>query len=447
MVNRDLRTMKNPNDFFLITAYTLFFMSQSQSIFPLLAPLGLALFLAFRYLYNQNGVFNIKKNVHLSIYVFALYTFIFFLYSLVQSRGQLATHFIDYVSSDGRIFYFAVLLLFFSYIKYRDEEIRFVLAGHIIANVIILGLTAISYFKHITLGDFTIGVISQGEFRYLHGLLQDPNPYAAQLGAALISTVLYGVLFRKKGRLELSINLIIGSTFLIALMFCISRGFVFGLVISMLWLFFMSHEGRQLINLPTKFVLFLFIALLPLAYVSLFPTELSGLKDRTDTSLLRRTFIIKETIEKFSHSPLFGLGIGGHREFATSYETVIPYVLSLRVSGERLNQIIYKGNKVYGQHAHNIFLFLLTDFGIVGTGIILGFFGFYFHHSSSGSEDMGLATLHLKTGLVYLLASGMFATFTLTSTPVSTVFYISIAYTAQRLHGFRAPNTRAALHA
>lgn len=430
----------------IIAAYTLFFISQSQSIFPLLAPLGLIAFIIFRFVFSQGAGIRIRKKIHLPICVFTAYTFFLFMYSLVQSRGGLISRFLDYVSSDGRIFYFAILLILFSLIEYRRNELIDILLGHIIANIIILSLTAVSYFQGLTIGDFTIGVIRQGELRYLRGLLQDQNPYAAQLGAALISTLMYGFyLIKTKKRLSANFltTTIIGIIFFLALLFCLSRGFIFGFIIAMLWLFFASTSIRQLIKLPARIAIIVFIALSPLLYISLFPSEISGLRNRTDTSLLRRTFIIEETTTRFLQSPLFGLGIGGHREFATEYQSMIPHVLSLRVSGKRLSEIIYDGNRVYGQHAHNLILFLLTDFGIVGTSIFIYFFSYYFLlKKHQPHRELWLATLHLRTGLVYMLAAGAFAAFTLTSTPISTIFYINIAFISQQLKPALASHTR-----
>ena len=153
----------------------------------------------------------------------------------------------------------------------------------------------------------------------------------------------------------------------VALFLSMSRAGVFTFMGSMLFMASMlfitrrSHAQRLLFLAP---VLLLFFVILFLVFVGIDPVieRLSTLGDKATYSRELRWTVWASTIEIIKDYPLFGTGL-------ESFETVFPGYRSLEAAG------------LHWRDAHNDYLQLLAETGIIGFLIVCSFFVIFFMRS------------------------------------------------------------------
>lgn len=200
--------------------------------------------------------------------------------------------------------------------------------------------------------EITSSVISTGDYRWLraYGTLPHPNILGGFLVIGLLA-VLY-LYFKESNnwrRLLLVANLIFIT---VGLFFSFSRSaWLAALFLYFVWTALFFYRQKFTIWLKISFYLLLVLAPLIIIYQPLVMTRLSAQERLEERSIKQRLNSLVEAKEIFSKNPVFGVGLGNY-----------TYYLSVSKPG-------FLGWSY--QSAHNLYLLILAELGLVGLGLFL----------------------------------------------------------------------------
>ena len=218
----------------------------------------------------------------------------------------------------------------------------------------------------------------------ISGLFGNVNYFAEYLIVPLpivVSLFLVSQSKLKKSLLLIGILLIGGS-----LILTFTRGSYLGFGVSLIFMFllFLSHQGKDFIKENKKNFILLLIAILVVIILFVLPnplnkpgTVISKIKGRIsitqvnqDSSLKRRAAIWKFTLMMIKDNPLLGSGLG-----TFEYNT-LKYQAKFFEQGQ--NRTIYPYG--FAEKAHNEYLQLWSELGIIGLSIFIWLMVSYFNY-------------------------------------------------------------------
>jgi hypothetical protein len=103
---------------------------------------------------------------------------------------------------------------------------------------------------------------------------------------------------------------------------------------------------------------------------------------KTEANVWTRFELWEKGMQRFSQSPLIGIGIGSFEQVGVHYRTLIPYCVSVRTAGRQASGD-YHGGAGAGASTLNSYLQLMLDFGILGC---LLYFGWFWQAARLGRE-------------------------------------------------------------
>ncbi|KKR99370.1 MAG: O-antigen polymerase [Candidatus Magasanikbacteria bacterium GW2011_GWC2_41_17] len=227
----------------------------------------------------------------------------------------------------------------------------------------------------LTLHDSTIGGVSVlensvGRWLRAYGGLPHPNVFGGYMaiGVFLVAVLLTHNLINKKVRIFL---LIVNCLFLTGLFFSFSRSAWLGLIVSLAFFGFFNH--RRFISNGSWRLFFLsgvvLLVILSFFYAPLLKNRISG-EGRLETKAVEeRVGGYGEARQLFKKYPIRGVGLGN-------------YTLAVRDDLDSSRPVW-----VY-QPAHNVFLLISVELGIVGVLMILFCFYFIMRHFSRNLSSL-----------------------------------------------------------
>lgn len=344
-------------------------LAHAQNALGLLVPVSFGLFCVahFRLL---------RLPLKLDLTTWAIAALIFWLTVSTVFNGMLNGIAInDYVSHYCQWYYLGGFYLVMRFIKY-DKNIEINIYRSSIATGFLLSV--ISLFSLYIYPIQIMGVNFSGR-GYVYGPLGNHDPMAAMTGVALVLTWVVFMGWREnayqrimpKWMLYLSL-VVLTVTFTVARSRGYSLGLIFALFFPMAWRgvagISRKNMGRQvLFGSLTAFVIFVGIGLaLSDRVASIFESGPAGSSAISDDPNVQTRFLLwGRALVLFSQSVLTGIGPGAFEQTGLRFEPVIPMLISRRVQGYYLDQKI-NYDPEGGLHTHDVFLQILTEFGVIG---------------------------------------------------------------------------------
>jgi O-antigen ligase len=143
----------------------------------------------------------------------------------------------------------------------------------------------------------------------------------------------------------------------------------------------------------------------------------------------------------FSISPLTGLGIGTFQQINIVVDKVIPGLVAVKTSGTYKEEVI-RHSVEGGLHVHNVYLQLLVETGLVGTGLFLVFLVLPIRRGLPDKSSihpvvradydtvLNLARFNKMLAfylLIFLAVTGLTSGYTLNSPTLAWLFFVSLS--------------------
>jgi len=344
------------------------FIPAKEMIAEVLVILGL-MFWGFKII-DKGKLKFISTPINLSVLSFILICVL----SLIWSNNIFAS------LRDLRLFW-AGLLLYFITINNVSNQRQ---VNRIVNILLIVGALFGIYgiFQYIGI-DFPIWSSATGRNRVL-GLFGNVNFFAEYLIVPLPIAVSLFLVSRNKFK---KILLLIASLAMgISLIVTFTRGSYLGLGVSLIFMFllFIISRGKNFIKNNKKFFIAILVAITIITFLFVIPTPLnksgtviSQIKNRIsvtqltqDSSIKRRIATWKFTVLMIKDHPLLGSGIGTYKYNTLRYQA--------EFFGQGENRSLYPHG--FADKAHNEYLQLWAEMGIVGLGIFIWLIISYFSY-------------------------------------------------------------------
>ncbi|MEK7452794.1 MAG: O-antigen ligase family protein [Patescibacteria group bacterium] len=217
-------------------------------------------------------------------------------------------------------------------------------------------------------------------------LFPDPHTFALYLGILIPFTIGFFFYNNRKKKFFYILSILV---MLLALLFTFSRGAYFGLILSLIFiigLYFFYFK----IKLNKKFFLFtpVVVVMLLLSFSnSVFGERFSSSFSLSDISNTGRIQIWKTSIDIFLDNPIFGVGLGNLPIFFDPTTSVKSPI-----------------------NAHNTYLDILSELGLIGFLLFIGFFIYSFIFLSYKKDHFNFLRFGIIWSLVWFLIHSFFET-------------------------------------
>ena len=206
----------------------------------------------------------------------------------------------------------------------------------------------------------------------VYSTLDNPNVYGEYL--ILMIPMIIGLLWTEKGWKRKSMLFISLCLCAIALILTFSRGCWLGIILAVAILAVIINKKFIFLGI---IMLFIMPFILPESIINRF----MSIGDMGDSSTSYRVYIWMGTLAMLKDYWLSGVGMG-----ITSFNTIYP---------------IYSYNGIIAPHAHNLYLQVLVEYGIVGFGVMAGVMFNYF-------KEIIISLKSKKNILLSSMMAGMF---------------------------------------
>lgn len=386
------------------------------------------------------GRLGIPSRIPVEIVLFVVLGVYLFAVSLANDALANLT-LVEFIVRHGKYYYIVGLFVVFYLFKPGCAIERVTYRGAIFFSVILSAASLYSYF---------VSPIQFSEFKLsnsnsIQGLFGGKNPMAGCMGAILLLLLLS--VFNGDSRIATHYRqLLIGlaATFVAAaFLFAKSRGYALGLLAAIGWLAIRTIlQDWSNYHLSSRTVAY------GLGCVGFIVAILAFGGDRyenafeNDPNVETRFELWERALRMFFMSPIFGLGLGTFQAVNTTFETVIPGLLSFKTGGVYLPGHI-EHDPEGGLHTHNVYLQLLVDGGIIGASLFLVTLALLVRRaivvsrvlSGRDEEICVLARFNAAVVIVmfvYLAMAGVTAGFTFTSPTMSWIFFVAAARLARQ---------------
>jgi O-antigen ligase len=340
-----------------------FAFAHMQDIVPILAPLTFAVYMAALYRLDSFPARALRREVT----ILALLV-LYLIFNMTINHSLTGIGPVAFFRNQGRLFYVLALFAAFLLVRpdYRLEERLYTAAVMVGAGIALVSLVAFA------IGPVSIlGVRLSSETRLL-GIMGGHNPTAGSLGLCvlLLATAMQDpelgpLRFRARPGLWLATALILG-----AVLAARSRGYTIALLVALAYLFLPSPRDLLLRHrITVRRVAFLvLLGLTLLAGVGALATRLGPDLVR-DPNVVTRLALFARAARMGLESPLTGLGLGTFEQTDVAIDRVVPGVFAVRRSGRYVEERI-AFDVEGGLHAHNVYLQLFAEVGLVGLGLL-----------------------------------------------------------------------------
>jgi len=343
--------------------HALFAFAHMQDIVPILAPASLVVYVAWL-LPSTSFPRGLLRREVLIVLLLVLYLVLnMTINHSLQGIGPVA-----FFRNQGRLFYVLALLVLFMSLRpgYRLEEHLYPAAVYVGAAI------AVVSFASLLLGPFSIGGVRLSSDIRLQGIMGGHNPTSASLGlcvlvlaVALQDPELGPLRFRARPGLWVAGFLILAAT-----LSARSRGYTIALIVALGYLFLPSPRDL-FVRYRVSVRRLAFIALLGitlLAGAGALATRL-GPDVIRDPNVVTRLALFARAARMGLESPLTGLGLGTFEQTDVAIDRVIPGVFAVRTSGRYVTERV-AFDVEGGLHAHNVYLQLFAETGLLGLGLL-----------------------------------------------------------------------------
>ena len=249
------------------------------------------------------------------------------------------------------------------------------------------------------------------------GLFGNVNYFAEYL--IVLLPIVVSLFLVSQNKLKKSLLLIVILLMGGSLILTFTRGSYLGFAVSLIFMFllFLSHQGNDFIKENKKTFILLLIAILVVTILFILPnpltkpgTIISKIKGRIsitqvsqDSSLKRRAAIWKFTLMMIKDHPLLGSGIGTYKYNTLRYQA--------KFFDQGQNRTLYPYG--FADKAHNEYLQLWSELGIIGLSIFIWLMFSYFNYGlkklkSIKDEYRQGIIIGLMGAVVAVLVDGIF---------------------------------------
>ena len=405
----------------------LFVVMHNQDFVAILAPISLLLFMA-----AHATRFTVPLQVPRELALIA-FLIVYLVLGMMVNKSLVGISVIDFMKNYGKIFYALGLFVVFFFLRPGTPVEKTIYPATIVAGFLVSLLTLYNYF----VSPISFGAFSIKSGNLMTGPLGGHNVTAASLGLQVV-LFLVAIFASRKDRslcplkptpIYLLMACVIGVTFVLAE----SRGFSAELLtaVGLMCLFILRRDipkimgGLNISRAGAQVGILLLFMLVGSLYT--LSSRLTNVGEVPNV-LIRLAFWLR-AVNVFSLSPLFGLGLGTFQQTDIVVTQLIPGLIAVKSSGTYLDELIH-GSTEGGMHAHNQYLELLAEVGLVGLVLVMGLFFSGIVRSvpqeTKGSEYLGAdydrivcAAGFNKQLVIYLFAylavSGMAGGYTMTS--------------------------------
>ena len=415
----------------------IFVLMHSQDIAAILAPVSLAVFMA---MYAHE--FTFPKRIPREV-VFCIVLVVYVIANIVANNSISGIGFMQYIKSYAKIFYTLGLFFIFFFIRPSARLEEYVYPAAIYSACLVASVTLYSYLVH----PISIGFLNMQTAHQLKGPLGGHNVTADSLAMPIIMYFLASIVRRDnevlsplKPKIQYTLmTVIILATFILAKSRGVSAGLLFAvgcMCLSRLW-----TERRVILHklkmTKKTFRLLATLTIMAVIVIVVLQSRLEGLEE--DPNVLTRLALWLRALNMFLISPLFGLGLGTFEQTNIVVDKIIPGLVAVKRSGTYLVDVVH-GSVEGGLHAHNVYMQLLAELGLVGLVLVLGLFlvGIFrrlpdataIPPNGDSEYQRVLAGAQFNKGLVvflfiHLAVAGMAGGYTLTSPTSAWALYIA----------------------
>jgi O-antigen ligase len=343
--------------------HAFFSFAHMQDILPILAPAALAIYAASLLQFTSVPGGTLRREASI-----VLLLVLYLIFNMTINRSLVGTGVLDFFRHQGRLFYVIALLVIFFAVRpgYRLEERLYSAAIYVGATIAALSLLSF------LVGPFGIGRVQLSSETRLLGVMGGHNPTAGNLGLLLL--VLAAAMqdpelgpLRFKARPGLWVA---GGLILVATLAARSRGYTIALLLALGYLFLPSPRDLLVRHrITTRRVAF--IALLGITFLAgagALATRL-GPDVIRDPNVLTRLALFARAARMGLESPLTGLGLGTFEQTDIAIDRIVPGVFAVRRSGRYVSERVAFDIEG-GLHAHNVYLQLFAEVGLIGLGLV-----------------------------------------------------------------------------
>jgi O-antigen ligase len=339
-----------------------------------------------------------------------VYSLLLYLLAISLLNGTVTGNPVTFFRQYGAVFYTVGLLALFLFLAAEQAFVRAAIRIGFIASVWIG-----AFYLVLLAGGLKVSIAGAPMIAprgTLLGLQQGKNPSAGVLGAFAAIAVIHYLrrepLTRRRWFSTGGTGLLVFLTFYVQ-----SRGYSLALVCAVL---FALWDNRTVIRLRTSAGVRLFriavLALVLLAGWTFISARFDGDLSR-DANVSTRLDLWSRGLDRIEDSPLTGFGVGSFQQTGFASDGVLPMV-SYRIDGVYLDEI-RRLDVEGGLHAHNLYVQLLADSGVIGLVWFLSIPCLAFWKG----RRRGIEGRELRTQFVYLAVAGVTGGLTMTSPAIA----------------------------
>jgi len=326
-----------------------------------------------------------KKTVILNIQFYLILIALYFLYSAIIISQIPISYMINYefFRHDGNYFISFMPLIILPFLKHIKFDINF-------NKLVIVFITLVSFITFwaillIILNNFSC----EGRFKVCHFFFKSHNAAGGYYMIVTLLSFFYWRYYKKK-----MIFFLFFLINFIALVMTDSRGSLIAFLLAMIY-YVLEKKHRYVTK--NAFTIFISMILLYIYYIGYISSDNLNFNFQREGTVLDRIFNLwPRAIQDFFYSPIVGIGYTRYDDLPYNFEG-IKYLYYINITDFIRHT---------DAHAHNSFLHILAETGIIGLTLWVLLFNSIFKYAKKVFFESKYNYYFIKYGLVAIIFSG-----------------------------------------